>query len=496
MNNALIITILNMSLTGSMVILGLLLLRPLLVRVPRGIAYVLWSVAGFRLVCPITLNSGFSLLPGNAAPIPINIGFQLTPRIDSGIAVLDNAVNALLPAATPQASINPLQLWLFAAEVVWLAGIVVVLAFSVIALLRLKRRLRGAVCTEANLYTVDTLKTPFVLGLFKPRIYVPSDLTDDQRQHILVHERAHIKRGDPLVKAMAFAIVCVHWFNPLVWLAFALMTTDMELSCDERALRTLGADQRTAYSKTLLAVADKQRFPLRHPLAFGESGMKQRVAGALRFGKKPLIIVIVAVVLAVVVGAGFLLNGSGWLNLGGNSIKYPIDIEYPKPETGAGIIRVYKQPIPAMRFVGKKGATDWGEWWANGWFDAIENAAGLDNIKALYEDSDGYLDMYCMTDTGTEAWIGMFVPIDSPVPEGFDYVDFPAGYLGVAWIYGKSSEVWGRVSKVPQALVDAGMSLQRDADGNTWFFDRCVHRFLTEDEKGNIILDYCYFVQA
>jgi len=181
--------------------------------------------------------------------------------------------------------------------------------------------------------------------------------------------------------------------------------------------------------------------------------------------------------------------------------RYAIDINYPKPERGAGIIRVYKQEVPAMRFVGKKDGTggstgDWGLWWENDWFGDIERAAGLDAIRALYEDSDGYLDMYCITAEGPlEHWVGMFVPPGSPVPDDFQYVDFPAGSMGTCWIYGNTSNVWGQRSKCMEALVNAGMRIKPAPDGAIWYMNRYPHRYLDEDEKGNIILDVCYFVK-
>ena len=180
-------------------------------------------------------------------------------------------------------------------------------------------------------------------------------------------------------------------------------------------------------------------------------------------------------------------------------MKYPIDVNYPKPETGAGITRVYKQPVPAMRFVGKNYGTgngDWGEFWGNDWFTKIEEAAGLDNVRALYEDNDAYCDLYAINPDGSRHWwIGMFVPAGSSVPDGLDYHDFDAGFLGVCWIYGTESTVFGKIGKCLELLTQNGMNVKPDADGVIWHFDRAqCPRFTTPDEDGNITLDYCYYV--
>ncbi|MDR2670482.1 MAG: M56 family metallopeptidase, partial [Oscillospiraceae bacterium] len=185
------LSVLNMSLTASFVIAVVMLVRLPLKKAPKIISYALWAVAGFRLVCPFTLESMFSLFPFKAAPIPQDIARQTLPRIDSGVAVIDRAVNASLPAAAPAARANPLQIWLTIGAHVWLFGILILLVYSFASILLLKRGLRSASPIGDDLYEAGHLKTPFVIGLFRPKIYIPTGLSDEERRFILLHEQTH-----------------------------------------------------------------------------------------------------------------------------------------------------------------------------------------------------------------------------------------------------------------------------------------------------------------
>jgi beta-lactamase regulating signal transducer with metallopeptidase domain len=215
------LTILNLSLTGGYVILAVMLARLLLKRAPKVISYLLWAVAGFRLTAPISFTSALSLLPFNPAPVPVNIGLQAQPHLASGIKVIDQTISRVLPAAVPAASANPLQLFISVGACLWLAGAGVMAAYGVVTFVLLRRRLKGAAPAGGNVYEAENLKTPLVLGFIRPRIYLPRGLTGEERNYILAHERAHLRRGDHLVKAFAYLVLCLHWFNPLAWVAFA-----------------------------------------------------------------------------------------------------------------------------------------------------------------------------------------------------------------------------------------------------------------------------------
>ena len=290
---ALFIHLLNMSFTASFVILAILAARLILARAPKIISYALWSAAFIRLVCPITIPVRF----GIRAPIAQDIGMQRTPRIDSGIAVLDDAVSSMLPPASETTSANPMQINLAIGQLFWQLGIVILLLWGIVSLLLLCRRLAGARQIDAGVYESARIDTPFVLGW---RIYLPAGLDAVQRGMILAHERVHLRRGDPFVKIAAFLVLTVHWFNPLVWLAFVLMSRDMELSCDEAVLRGMDADARRDYARTLLELSvDK---PRAITPAFGESAVKARIRNAVH-GKAPAVwATAAAVIFAAAVG--------------------------------------------------------------------------------------------------------------------------------------------------------------------------------------------------
>jgi len=305
------LSVLNMSLIGAFVIAAIMLVRLPLKKAPKAISYALWAVAGFRLMFPFTLEGAFSLLPFNSTPIPHDIATQAVPRIDSGITVIDNAISAALPAVTPAISTNPLQIWLAVGCCIWIFGIVIMLIYSIVSITLLNRRLRSAINVGDNIYEAVNLKTPFVMGLFRSKIYIPMGLSGEERRYIVLHEQTHIRRHDHIIKMLAYFVLCLHWFNPLVWAAFILMGADMEMSCDERVMKELGGDIKNAYSQSLVRVASERKMLNGSPLAFGEGGMKERVKNVLNFKKHSRVIIIAAVILVAVLSVGFAVNRTG-----------------------------------------------------------------------------------------------------------------------------------------------------------------------------------------
>jgi beta-lactamase regulating signal transducer with metallopeptidase domain len=281
-------TILNMSLTASYVILFVIFVRLLLKKAPKVISYALWAVVAFHLIIPFSVESMFSLMPRNtnAVPIPHDIIYQQSPQINSGIEVFDSFVSKSLPAPAIGASVNPLQIYVEIGAYIWFLGIIVLLVYSLVSILILKRQLKGAELIEKNIYEAKNLKTPFVLGLIRPKIYLPVGLNIEERSYILLHEQTHIHRKDHIIKIFAFLILSIHWFNPLVWMAFMLMSTDMELSCDERVLQEINEDIKNPYANTLLSLATGRYIVNGSPLAFGEGNVKGRIKNVLNY-KKP-----------------------------------------------------------------------------------------------------------------------------------------------------------------------------------------------------------------
>ncbi|HHX03555.1 MAG TPA: hypothetical protein GX733_04650 [Tissierellia bacterium] len=294
----LFLNILNMSLTGAFVIAVICLVRLFLQKFPKTISYWFWAVAGVRLVLPFSFEGLFSIIPFKAQTIPMDIALQPVPRIDSGITQINESINRLLPPATPTASINPLQTWIALAAFIWLIVAMGLLIYGVVTYFILRHKMTPARLVDGSIYESEHIQTAFVLGFIQPKIYLPKGLSEDEKTHVILHEQMHLQRRDPIVRLIAYVILCLHWFNPLVWLAYYLMISDMEMSCDERVLMEMGEEAKKEYSLSLLSLATHKRWISSSPLAFGEGGVKQRIKNVLRF-KKPSRFAFLAVVLIV-----------------------------------------------------------------------------------------------------------------------------------------------------------------------------------------------------
>ena len=311
-------TICNMSLTASVVIVAVLLVRLLLRRAPKVFSYALWAVVLFRLLCPVSITSAVSLMGAVGAPVqertqrtsaveyvPADIVRSSgTPTVTTlpqeTLPVINSPAKTTAPAAVtapePAAAL-PLSGPMVVLTGAWLAGMALLLAYSAVSMLRLRRRLVGAVLLADNIYLADHIPSPFVMGLFRPKIYLPSTLKETERGYILRHEQYHIRRRDYLVKFLAFLALCVHWFNPLVWVAFVLAGKDMEMSCDEAVVKELGEDIRADYSASLLSLATGHRIVAGMPLAFGEGDTGGRIRNLLKWKRpRPWAIAVCAVV--------------------------------------------------------------------------------------------------------------------------------------------------------------------------------------------------------
>ena len=317
--------VLNMSFTGGVVILLVLLARLLLRKAPRVYSYALWSVALFRLLCPVSLNLGFSLLPVNSQPVSRDLLTAAAPAVQTGWEVLDRQINRALPVPAVGDSVNPLQVWATVGAVLWAAGAAAFLVWSVVSLVRLRRRLRDAQPEGENIWVSGKVGTAFVLGIFRPRIYLPQGLTEQEREYILLHEKTHLRRLDHVWRLAAFLALCVHWFNPLVWAAFFLSGRDMEMSCDEAVVKKLGNEVKKPYSASLLALSCGRRGPLATPLAFGEGQVKERVQNVLRCRKPALWVTLTAGTAVAALVIGLAVNG-------GESGK--ISVEFPAYQDG------------------------------------------------------------------------------------------------------------------------------------------------------------------
>ncbi len=306
---AFFISLLNRSYQAAMVICIILAVRLLfrLLQVPRKYTCMLWAIPLFRLVFPFSIESIMSLLPTKEPLLPPDIGYMAKPRIVTGSAYVDVLISQALPAATPEASVNPMQVWLFVLRLIWLAGVTACLVYSMVSYICLKRKLRCSIHFGKNIFLADYIGTPFVLGILRPRIYLPSSLEAAGREYVLAHERMHIKRGDHLYKMAAFLITVLHWFNPLAWAAFALLGRDIETACDEAVMKQYGEECRKEYARTLLGCAAGRKLK-GVPLAFSEGSPKERIRHILRY-KKPLLgLSALAAAAVILLAAGLICN--------------------------------------------------------------------------------------------------------------------------------------------------------------------------------------------
>lgn len=343
--SAVFLQVLNMSLTASYVILFVLAARLLLKKAPKIFSYALWGIVLFRLICPFSFESLFSLLLINPEPIPSNITYAELPQINTGIDLFDSAVNPILSAQTAAqgASINPMQIWISIGQWAWFAGITVLLIYSIISLLCLRSKLIGAVKWQDNIYLADHIESPFVMGLLRPKIYLPSTLSEQEHEYIILHEQTHIKRLDHIVKIVAFLVLTVHWFNPLVWMAFFLCVKDMEMSCDESVMKGMDTDIRREYSASLLSLATGRKIVAGIPLAFGEGDTKSRIKNVMNYKKPTFWIVIVALVAVLAVCIGLAVNPHNNDSFTDNLLQYRTEYIGDNSKVG-GIISALKYP--------------------------------------------------------------------------------------------------------------------------------------------------------
>lgn len=278
--------ILNMSMTSSIVIFFVILTRFLLKKAPKVYSYVLWFIVFLRLVTPISFESIFSLIPTKTNIIPTDIMLSKTPQINSGINAIDGIVNSSLPKPLESSSINPIHVWIAIGMIIWLSGMLLITAYSIVTTLRLKKILHSSKLLRANIYETEYMTIPFIFGTIKPKIYIPTGLAKIERDYIVRHEEIHIKRNDHLVKLLAFIIATIHWFNPLVWLSYSLMSKDMELSCDEAVIREMGSTIKRDYSTSLLRLSAGKNILVGSPLAFSGKNTKSRIKNILDY-KKP-----------------------------------------------------------------------------------------------------------------------------------------------------------------------------------------------------------------
>lgn len=281
------IKIINMSISAGWIVIAVMLLRLALKKAPKRAVIFLWAIVAVRLVCPFSPESVLSLIP-SAETVPADIVYSEAPEIQSGVPALDSAVNStiynnLKPDASE--SVNPAQTAVTAAAALWIAGIAAMLVYALVSVLKIRGRVREAVKYRDNIWLCDRISTPFIFGVFRPAVYIPFSLPEKDAEYVIAHEEAHLKRHDHILKPFAFLLLCVYWFNPLLWAAYVLFCRDIELSCDEAVIEAMEPEKIKEYTSALLECSAPARRISPCPLAFGESGVKGRIKAALKYRK-------------------------------------------------------------------------------------------------------------------------------------------------------------------------------------------------------------------
>ncbi|MBR3948884.1 MAG: hypothetical protein IKJ70_05705 [Clostridia bacterium] len=299
----------NMSISACWIVLAIMLLRIALKKAPKWINCILWGIAGLRLVMPLSFESIFSLIP--SAETISKTPYSPRPYFESGVPPIDNQVNAYLNGNYFEGVTRPTGNFVDITTVlaiIWVIGIITLLIYTFVSFLRLKNEISTAILLRDNIYQSESVVSPFVLGIIKPKIYLPFNMNGQDMDHVVAHEKAHIKRKDHLWKPLGFLILTLHWFNPLMWLGYVLLCRDIELACDEKVIKEFNNEQRADYSEALLTCSVNRRMIAACPLAFGESDVKNRVKSVLNYKQPSFWVIVVAVIICVALAVGFLTN--------------------------------------------------------------------------------------------------------------------------------------------------------------------------------------------
>ena len=307
--------LLNMSIIAGWLILAVLCIRLIFKKIPKWVSCLLWGVVAIRLICPFSIESRFSILP-SAEPIRSSTVVEgevqnYIPSIDSHLTIVENTINPILTesfAYNESDSVAPLQVVTHAAGFVWCCGMILLIICAMVSAIRLYKLVREAVCVKDKIYICDAVKSPFIFGIIRPRVYLPYALGEKEMNYIVAHESAHLKRKDHWWKALGYLLLCIYWFHPLCWAAYALFCKDIELACDEKVAKDMTFDEKKEYSKVLLSCARQRSLIMVCPLAFGEVGVKERVKSVLNYKKPALWIMIAAAAVLVILAICFLTD--------------------------------------------------------------------------------------------------------------------------------------------------------------------------------------------
>lgn len=310
---AVFLKLFNMSIAASFMIFAVVLLRALFKKAPKALRPVLWALVAIRLICPFSLESAFSLIP-SAQTIPDTVLSEPSFSVQTGFEGVDTRVNAELASRYYEGVTVPTNTGLHAATLltaIWVIGIFALAVYAVVSFVKLRKQTAEAVPYRENIYLCDRIPTPFILGIVKPRIFLPSSINEADIPYVLAHEKAHLKRRDHLWKPLGFVLLSIYWFNPLIWIAYILLCRDIELACDEKVIKALGAECKKPYADALINCSVSQRRISACPVAFGETDVKGRIQSVLNYKKPAFWVLLTAVVASIAVAVCFLTVPKG-----------------------------------------------------------------------------------------------------------------------------------------------------------------------------------------
>jgi len=310
----LFLKIVNMSISASWVVIAVLTLRFCLKKAPKWVNVLLWGIVAVRMVFPFSIESVLSLIP-SAETISPTIMMEQSPSVQTGVPALNHVINPVISGSftpAPGASANPLQIWIPVLAGIWLFGIAALFLYSAVSYWRLRRKVCEAVILRGNIYQSEKVCSPFVLGIIRPKIYLPYHMDSREMDHVIAHEQTHICRRDHWWKPLGFLLLTIHWFNPLMWLSYVLLCRDIELACDEKVIGEMGNEQRADYTQALVTCSVGRRVIAACPLAFGEIGVKERVKSVMNYKKPAFWIVLASVIVCAVIAVCFLTNPIGF----------------------------------------------------------------------------------------------------------------------------------------------------------------------------------------
>ncbi len=435
--------LIDTAISASWLILAVIILRAVFRRAPRGMICLLWALVALRLACPFSIRSPLSLVPDTEAVVERVVSLTAPVREQTDVVEPETVLPVPATDGNTQTSGPDIAAWATAA---WAAGTAGMLGYATVSYFRLRRRVAASVRVKGNIFLCDWINTPFILGVFRPRIYLPSAMDREQYTCVLAHETAHLKRRDHWWKPLGFLLLAVYWFDPLAWAAYILFCRDMELACDERVVRDMGLAERKEYSQILLDCA-AGTMPSVCPVRFGGVGVKARIKSVLRYRRPALGAVIAGGVAAVALAVCFLTDPA-------ESLAAVAEEPAPSPVTH----RVTGEEVAA-----RNGEENFAAMLAEEWTSEGYEAMTYEEFAARYDEA--------------------LVPLDDP----------PAGYKNLGAVFVRPDEVGDIliVQVLYNANIEAAVTVQqwRTDDGDTQPF----FTYSDCDEIGRPLADECWY---